>query len=144
MKSGLAGLLIFFLTFSAYADNALLQWSANPDADYYVVYWSKDGTTFSDANSMELTADITSLSLVDSPKGEKYYYRIKACNDFGNSSDFSDMITSAHLPGDIDEYTEPAEPDQPEQPAADNNKSAKTETAAGDGGGGNCFIGSVL
>ncbi len=114
------------------ADAPKLQWDANDDADYYVVYWSKDPDSFTEENSLEVPADETYLELTASPGGEEYYYSIKAFNECGNSSDFSDVIVSAHLPLALYGGT------------AGKSSSGTATTAAGSGGGGSCFIGSLF
>lgn len=82
------------------AEAAKLTWDLNEDADYYRVYWRPDSEDFSEENSLELPSDILSLELQESTNGEIYYFKVKAFNSFGNSSDFSEVISSAHVPSD--------------------------------------------
>jgi hypothetical protein len=135
IKSWYAGLLMLVLfSFTAYAaDSPRLEWDANDDADYYVVYWSKTPNAFTEANSIDVPGDITYLELVASPGGEEYYYTVKAFNDYGNSSDFSEPVLSAHLPLAL--YAAPVEKET--QPTAG-------KVSAGNSGGGGCFIETVI
>lgn len=82
------------------AEAAKLTWDLNEDADYYRVYWSPDSEDFSEENSLELPSDILSLELQESTNGKTYYFKVKAFNSFGNSSDFSEVVASAHVPSD--------------------------------------------
>jgi len=82
------------------AEAAKLTWDHNEDADYYRVYWSPDSSDFSEENSLELPSDVLSLELQESTNGETYYFKVKAFNSCGNSSDFSDVVASAHVPSD--------------------------------------------
>lgn len=90
--------LFCFLICLTCAEAAKLTWHQNDDADYYRVYWSPDSENFSEENSLELPSDILSLELQESINGETYYFKIKAFNSCGNSSDFSDVVASAHVP----------------------------------------------
>lgn len=133
-KLGLSVSLIVIGLFAAAAfaaDSPKLQWDANDDADYYVVYWSKDPASFTEENSIQVPANETFLELTASPGGEEYYFSVKAYNECGNSSDFSDPVLSAHLPLAL----------YPETTAKGTTSAASA--AAGSGGGG-CFIESVF
>lgn len=134
-KSWLIVLLIVFGSFAAVAyavDSPMLQWDANDDAEYYVVYWSTDPDSFSDENSIEVSADETFLELVPSPNNEEYYFSVKAFNSCGNSSEFSEPVLSAHLPLAIYSGT------------TDKGTTPSTEKVSGGGGGGGCFIESAI
>lgn len=91
--------LMIFLSNIAYADDAILEWDENNDADYYVVYWSTD-SDFSEGDSMVIPGDMSFLELEDSSDGQEYYYTVRAFNACGNTSDFSDSIKTAHLPAE--------------------------------------------
>lgn len=92
----LCALILFSQT--VHAQDAILEWDENSDADYYVVYWSTDSGSFTEENSMEIPADMTFLELKDSDGGQEYYYSVKAFNACGNASDFSDTVKTAHIP----------------------------------------------
>lgn len=89
---------LILLAHTAYAADAILEWDENSDADYYVVYWSTDPDHFTEENSVDIPGDLTFVELKDAPDGQVYYYAVKAFNTCGNSSDFSDMVYTAHLP----------------------------------------------
>jgi hypothetical protein len=129
-------LMIFLSFFSAmaYADNIDLIWDAKEGADYYVVYWSTDPANYSEENSYEVSADVTLLQLVDSPNGEEYYYSVRAFNDCGSSSDFSEPVMTAHFPLAL--YSQ-----APEKTSA---ASSVASGSSGSGGGGGCFIESAM
>lgn len=103
MKKIFAFLLLFvgLLVSLSYADDAVLEWDDNSDADYYVVYWSTDPGSFDTENSMEIPADFNFVELEDSPNGQTYYFSVKAFNSCGNSSDFSETVYSKHIPSDV-------------------------------------------
>lgn len=131
-KSWFTVLLLIFCSFAAAyaADTPMLQWDANDDADYYVVYWSTDPHSFSDENSIEVPVDETFLELVPSPNNEEYYFTVKAFNEFGNSSDFSEPVLSAHLPLSI--YSG--------KTGKSSTPSVEKVSGGGGGGGSSCFI----
>jgi fibronectin type 3 domain-containing protein len=87
-----------FLISLTCAEAAKLTWDKNEDADYYRVYWSPDDENFSEEDSLELPSDVLSLELQESEDGKIYYFKVKAFNSSGNSSDFSDVVASAHVP----------------------------------------------
>lgn len=92
--------LFCFLICLTCAEAAKLTWDQNEDADYYRVYWSPDSESFSEENSLELPSDILSIELQESTNGKTYYFKVKALNSCGNSSDFSEVVASAHVPSD--------------------------------------------
>lgn len=87
-----------FLICLTCAEAAKLTWDQNEDADSYRVYWSPDDEDFSEEDSLELPSDVLSLELQESENGKIYYFKVKAFNSCGNSSDFSDVVASAHIP----------------------------------------------
>jgi hypothetical protein len=129
-KSWFTVLLFIFCSFAAAfaADIPMLQWDANDDAEYYVVYWSTGPDSFSDENSIEVPADETFLELMPSPNNEEYYFTVKAFNECGNSSDFSEPVLSAHLPLAIYSGT------------TGKSSTSSAEKVSGSGGGAGCFI----
>lgn len=134
-KSLFAVLLAILCSFTvaAYAaDIPLLQWDANDDADYYVVYWSTTQDSFSDENSIEVPADETFLELMPSPNNEEYYFTVRTVNECGNSSDFSEPVLSAHLPLAIYSGS-----------GGKSSAMASAGKVSGSGGGGGCFIDSA-
>lgn len=89
---------LIFLANTTYAQDAMLEWDENSDADYYVVYWSRTPNNFTEENSTQIPADMTFIEMEDSFDGREYYFTVKAFNSCGNSSDFSEMVKTAHLP----------------------------------------------
>ena len=86
MKKLLLILAILTFAVTAFADS--LEWDVNPDADYYIVSWGElPGNYTESSDQIKLTEfDI-------SPINCKYrYYAVKAYNECGNSSDFSDEL----------------------------------------------------
>lgn len=136
IKSWHIGVIILLVSCAAYAaDVSKLEWDASNDADYYVVYWSKTPGGFTEANSMDVPANSHSLDLVPSPGGVIYYYTVKAFTDCGNSSDFSELVASAHIPLALSDL-----------PVNDTPK-PKPDTGtvkAGNTSGGGCFIESLI
>lgn len=123
-------IILFLFAAAAYAaDIPMLQWDSNDDADYYVVYWSTDPDTFTDENSIEVPVDETFLELVPSPNNEEYYFTVKAFNECGNSSDFSEPVLSAHLPLAIYSGS-----------TGKSTASSDGKVSGSSGGGGGCFI----
>lgn len=95
-----SGLLFSGLLFSinVWAANPVLQWDENADADYYVVYWRSTGDIAPTGHSESIPAGTLTFPLTASSNGQEYYYSVKAFNNCGNSSVFSDEIKTAHLP----------------------------------------------
>lgn len=121
---------LMFLSNLAYAEDAILEWDENTDADYYVVYWSTEPDSFSEEDSMEIPGDFTFVELEDTDEGQEFYFSVKAFNIYGNSSDFSDTVKSAHFPVE-GAFGEPVDV-----------KSITTVVGMQAEGGG-CFIGST-
>lgn len=68
-----------------------LQWDTNNDADYYIVYWGKNSRDYTEQSGQILSPTTTyTISNLDTTN---YYFAVKAFNECGNSSDFSDEIT---------------------------------------------------
>ena len=77
----------YAVTYSAEA-RVVLEWDANPDADYYVVYYGTTPYNYTQT-SPNIPAETTKYILPTLPEGT-WYFSVKAFNEFGNSSDFSD------------------------------------------------------
>jgi hypothetical protein len=119
--------IISFLACLAFAESEKLSWDRHEGADYYRVYWSTDPDDFSDENSLEVDGDTFSIDLSDSQQGMMYYFSVKAFNSCGNSSEFSDVVASAHIP------------------ARQQSVSTRTDHAtSADGSERGCFIGQVI
>ena len=72
----------------AFAMDVTLKWDVNPDADYYIVSWGELPGVYTGASDQIKTEafDITNLHC-------KYkYFAVKAYNECGDSSDFSDEL----------------------------------------------------
>ena len=121
---------------SAYGADAVLEWDENSDAKYFVVYWSDDPDSFSDENSIEIPGDINFIELDKTQDGQQFYFAVKAFNDCGNSSEFSDQVLSDHIPVNVS-YGDPI----------DTKTIIDTMNWDDEGnanGGGGCFIGSSM
>ena len=69
-----------------YADS--LKWDVNPDADYYVVSWGELPGNYTE-NSQQIIGNEFDIGQLHC----KYkYFAVKAYNECGNSSDFSDEL----------------------------------------------------
>lgn len=68
----------------------VLRWDANPDADYYVVYFGATSHNYTQ-NSTKIPTETTEYTLPILSEGT-WYFSVKAFNEFGNSSDFSDEL----------------------------------------------------
>ncbi len=90
-------IFLIFLPLVAFADSAL-QWDRNDDADYYVVYWGTSPGDYSEGHSSAIDFDTTGFQLVASEGTQTFYYAVKAFNQCGNSSDFSDEVATAYIP----------------------------------------------
>ena len=91
----------------AYDDSRSItvEWNMNEDADYYIVYWTKDKTRYDRSNAVP--CDVESLDCYEMFTSDKifntrhtiekipyslFYVAVKAFNSCGNSSDWSDRI----------------------------------------------------
>ncbi len=71
------------------------------DATGYRICWkTASDTTYIDCIE-GIDPDITSLSMLDSPFDDTYYYAIQAYNSFGNSSDFSGEVEVKGIPENL-------------------------------------------
>jgi hypothetical protein len=94
----MTALVTIVLSSAAHADNAVLSWDQNSDADYYLVYVRGDNETGYTQVSGPIPSGTTTFQLKDSPSGSMYHYSVKAFNSCGNSTEFSEEISSAHVP----------------------------------------------
>lgn len=87
MKRTLILLTLLLLTTSP-ALCVPLQWDANQDASFYVVYWGENPGEYT-GHSEEITTTEYDTGDLD-PKYK--FFAVKAFNPCGNSSDYSDEI----------------------------------------------------
>jgi len=85
---------ILMCSFS-YSLAVTLEWDKNNDADYYIVYWGNESGNYNLGHSDNIL--ITGYEAPTPPKGEVYYFAVKAFNSCGNSSDFSEEIKTGKL-----------------------------------------------
>jgi len=83
-------LSLFCFVSLANAKQVHLSWDVNQDASYYVVYYGSEPGVYTD-NSEQITQTEYSMEI---PTCEKIYFSVKAFNECGNSSDFSDEVSS--------------------------------------------------
>lgn len=79
--------LIVFLSSNAIAEKNL-KWNQSESADYYIVYWGNNTGVYTDqSNKIYIPENFYNIdSFVDGD----YYFVVKAFNNCGNASDFSD------------------------------------------------------
>ena len=76
------------LTFAVTAFADSLKWDVNSDADYYIVSWGELPGVYT-ANSQQIIGNEFDIGQLHC----KYkYFAVKAYNECGNSSDFSDEL----------------------------------------------------
>ncbi len=83
-------LVIHGLAVMAAAMDVTLQWDPNDEADYYVVYYGTESGTYNQ-NSENIPSPTVSHTVTGLPE-TTWYFSVKAFNQCGNSSDFSDEI----------------------------------------------------
>lgn len=83
--------LASFFVSKVYAMDVTLQWDANEDAEYYVVYYgtTSQNYTQNSGNILAPTIQYTVKNLMETD----WYFSVKAFNSCGNSSDFSDEVS---------------------------------------------------
>lgn len=84
-------LVILTIVVKSYALDVTLTWDPNEDADYYVVYYGTEpgNYTLKSDNIPVPTVEYTVMGLDPAI----WYFSVKAFNQFGNSSDFSDEVS---------------------------------------------------
>lgn len=88
-KFFLVFLLLLAMASSASAENVIVKWDENSDAEYYVVYWGNTSLNYQHSESTTKTW----LEINDFDVSGEYFLSVKAFNPCGNSSDFSDEIS---------------------------------------------------
>lgn len=104
------------------AGTVSLSWDANSDADYYIVYWVRTDTAPIDPapETLSVSGHITGTSFVtvDLEAGQ-YFFAVKAFNSCGNSSDYSDWVTTTVSDGSVPVVDDDSEPEEELPPVAD-------------------------
>ena len=71
-----------------------LQWDHNQDADYYIVYWGTEpGTYTKETPKIVIPTQTADILITDVVEDQTYYFAVKAYNEYGNSSDFSQEVS---------------------------------------------------
>ena len=67
----------------------------NSDASYYIVYQSLNSGDYVGATETKVIVPLTTVDIliVNAVEEQTYYYAVKAFNDCGNSSDFSEEVS---------------------------------------------------
>lgn len=81
---------IFALSSLATAEDVSLSWDLNSDADYYVVYFG----TASGEYSQETEPITETTTTIEIFSAGTWFFSVKAFNCYGNSSDFSDEVST--------------------------------------------------
>lgn len=77
---------------SGHAGDVALSWDVNSTADYYEVYWgTTSGTIEGQSGNI---GKVTTYKVTGLQDGKTYYFSVKAFNNCGNSSDFSDWVAT--------------------------------------------------
>lgn len=101
MKKFMLSVIAFFIMiYSAIAGEVTLQWDTNDDADYYIIYYGTSPGNYA-FTSENIVAPSTEYMAKDLAEGT-WYFSVKAFNSCGNSSDFSDEVSTvigAIVPG---------------------------------------------
>ncbi|GAB6097341.1 hypothetical protein JCM14469_35950 [Desulfatiferula olefinivorans] len=92
-SSILCAIILHALAAHAEARDVNLQWDSNADADYYVVYYGTESTVYTH-ESDPVYAPQTEYTVTDLTD-TTWHFAVKAFNSCGNSSDFSDEVSSA-------------------------------------------------
>ena len=88
-------LVLLFVFVATTAQALTLEWDPNPDADYYVVYWGEQSREYT-GQSIKIEAPVTEYE-VPSSAGRGLYFSVKAFNNYGNSSEYSDELHDTKL-----------------------------------------------
>lgn len=81
--------IIFIASIPTIAET-ILTWETNSDADYYVVYWSLTEGGEVVGHSDNIPEDTLTYTIPKEHEG--MWFSVKAFNNCGNSSDFSEWI----------------------------------------------------
>lgn len=84
-------LIIHFFAVQSSAEDVTLQWNTNPEASYYIVYYGTASKTYT--NESDFIYAPTAQTTLSLANDTTWYLAVKAFNDCGNSSDYSDEIT---------------------------------------------------
>ena len=88
-------LIFLFVGVCFSADKTVsLQWDQNSDAQYYIVYQSIASGDYVGATETRVNVPLTTVDILleNVVEEQTYYFAIKAFNDCGNSSDFSEEV----------------------------------------------------
>lgn len=85
-------------SFAHARDSVELGWDPNSDANYYVVSWGETAETYANS-SPRIPEAQTRFTVPNLDPNLTYYFAVKAYNECGNSSDYSERVTAC---GDID------------------------------------------
>lgn len=95
MKKALLATAILILTIFGYVERdyaAVLSWDKNTDATTYTVYVRDAGGANTDYRVVQDGIAGTSITVMPSIHNHDYEYAVKAFNECGNSSDYSDPV----------------------------------------------------
>lgn len=83
------------------AGSVSLTWDQNSEADYYIVYWKLSTDSIDQSVNSGNIGNVTSFTVPNLEEGKTYNFAVKAFNACGNSSDYSDWMSST-LVADVD------------------------------------------
>lgn len=104
MKKFLVLIFILIMSNVAFAQDVTLTWDANSDADHYIVYWGDTVDNYTEASNPVKELTYTVLGLKQKP----YFFAVKAFNYCGNSSDYSESISSCSILTSVSPMAKPA------------------------------------
>ena len=82
------------ITIKSQAMDLNFTWDKNTGADYYVMSWGPASRAYTVNSEKILTENYTVKNL----DNKQYFFAVKAFNNCGNSSDYSDEVTNT-IPG---------------------------------------------
>lgn len=91
MKQVIMTCLFILITTQAYCKDVTLSWDKNDDASYYIIYYGTSSLDYTVSTEAIVEEQYTVHDLTDDVK---YYFAVKAFNDCGNSSDFSEEVST--------------------------------------------------
>jgi hypothetical protein len=145
-------ILFFLLLSQSYAVDVNLEWEANtqPDLDHYVVYWGTESGSYNDNSKKyghyigadEITYTVTSLV-----EGTTYYFAIKAFDNRGRPSEYSNEVSTDNLKTDpsalkISKFGVPGSEDS--KKVSPDKSIPKMPPADSLGSGSRCFIATAV